>query len=78
MRLNVAAVCGGENMRPPEIENSTREEREQCIRKMFQCISDCDLCGLCKVFRGKEPEIAYQDYIDGKKSFLEISMEYRG
>jgi hypothetical protein len=64
-------------MRPPEIEESTREEREQCIRSMFQCKGDCDACGLCQVFHGKEPEIAYQDYIDGKRSFLEISMEYR-
>lgn len=64
-------------MRPPEISESTKEERENCIRQMFQCKGDCDVCGLCRVFHGKEPEIAYQDYIDGKRSFLEISMEYR-
>lgn len=64
-------------MRPPEIRESTREEREMCIRQMFQCKGDCDACGICKVFHGKEPEIAYRDYIDGKRSFLEISMEYR-
>ena len=64
-------------MRPPEIEDSTREEREQCIRDLFRCKGDCDACGLCQVYRGKEPEIAYQDYIEGKRSFLEISMEYR-
>ncbi|MBQ9156052.1 MAG: hypothetical protein IJ137_04670 [Eubacterium sp.] len=64
-------------MRPPDIENSTKEERQAVIREMFKCIADCDSCGLCKVFRGKEPEIAYEDYIEGKRSFLEISMEYR-
>ena len=64
-------------MRPPEIENSSREERETVIREMFKCRGDCDACGLCAVFRGKEPEIAYQDYIDGKCSFLEISREFR-
>ena len=64
-------------MRPPDIENSTREERQAVIREMFKCIADCDACGLCRVFRGKEPEIAYQDYIEGKRSFVEISMEYR-
>jgi hypothetical protein len=64
-------------MRPPDIENSTKEERYQCIKQMFTCKGDCDYCGQCQVFRGKEPEIVYQDYIDGKRSFLEISMEYR-
>ncbi len=64
-------------MRPPDIKDSTRDERLACIRQMFQCKADCDSCGLCQVFHGKEPEIAYQDYIDGVRSFLEISMEYR-
>ena len=64
-------------MRPPEIETSTKEEREAFILKQFQCISDCDSCGLCQVFRGESPEIAYQDYIDGKADYLEVSMRYR-
>jgi hypothetical protein len=64
-------------MRPPEIEASTKEERARAIRQMYPCIADCDLCGICKVFHGKEPEIAYADYIDGKRSFLDVSMDYR-
>lgn len=64
-------------MRPPEIEDSTKEEREAAIHEMFKCKGDCDNCGICAAYRGKSPEIVYQDYIDGKRSFLDISMEYR-
>ena len=65
-------------MRPPEISDSTKEERAEYIRKRFVCISDCDMCGLCKVFHGKNPEIAYADYIDGKRDYLDVSADYRG
>ncbi|MEQ3122657.1 MAG: hypothetical protein ACLSV3_05650 [Roseburia sp.] len=45
-------------MRPPEIETSTEEERRQYVKNTFPCIADCDMCGLCMVFRGKDPELA--------------------
>lgn len=47
-------------MRPPEIGNSTEEERRQYIKNTFRCIADCDMCGLCTVFHGKDPEDAYE------------------
>ena len=57
-------------MRAPEIMHSTEEERRQYIKDTFKCIADCDMCGLCIVFRGKDPELAYADYISvyGDKS----------
>ena len=64
-------------MRPPDIEGSTKEERLEAVQSMFRCIGDCDSCGLCKVFKGKEPVIAYQDYIEGKVSFIEVSERFR-
>lgn len=64
-------------MRVPEIETSTEAERRQYIKNAFQCIADCEMCGLCTVFRGKDPELAYADYISGKRSYLEVSQEYR-
>ena len=64
-------------MRPPDIESSTIEQRREAVQSYFRCKGDCDLCGLCKVFKGKEPVSAFQDYIDGKRSFQEIMMEYR-
>ena len=64
-------------MRAPEIETSTEAERRQYIKNAFLCIADCEMCGLCTVFRGKDPELAYTDYISGKRSYLEVSQEYR-
>lgn len=64
-------------MRPPKISDSTKEERQGCIREMFPCIGDCDSCGLCQIFHGKEPEIVFDDYIEGRREFLDISRECR-
>lgn len=64
-------------MLPPEIERSTPEEREAYIREALRCKSDCENCGMCRVFRGKTPEVVYAEYIAGKRSFAEITMEYR-
>lgn len=61
----------------PDIMSSTQEERRRYIKERFPCIADCDMCGLCKVFRGKDAETAYKEYIDGEKSFLEVSACYR-
>jgi hypothetical protein len=61
----------------PEISESTIEERRAYIKKRFPCIADCDMCGLCKVFRGKDAETAYADYIQGNRSFVEVSADYR-
>ncbi len=63
--------------RPPEIAQSTAEERRNYIKQRFHCIADCDMCGLCTVFRGKDPEEAYRDYIEGTRSFPEVSSDFR-
>ena len=62
---------------PPEIKASTIEERRAYIKERFPCIADCDMCGLCKVFHGKDAESAYADYIQGERTFLEVSEEYK-
>ena len=61
----------------PEIINSTTEERRAYIKGRFPCIADCDMCGLCKVFHGKDAETAYADYINGNRSFTEVSDDYK-
>lgn len=61
----------------PDIETSTREQRLEYINKTYWCRSDCDSCGICQVFRGKDPLTVYEDYIEGKRTFQEISEEYR-
>ncbi len=48
-------------MKAPEIEESTEEERKEYIKNAFKCIADCDMCGLCTVFKGKDPELVYAD-----------------
>ena len=61
----------------PDIMNSSPEERRIFIKERFPCIADCDMCGLCKVFHGKDAETAYDDYIQGKRSFMEVSDDYK-
>ena len=61
----------------PEIHNSTKEEREAFIREQYKCIADCDSCGICAVFHGKEPVTAFDAYINGTKDYLEVCAEYR-
>lgn len=63
--------------RIPDIIDSTEEERREFVKKRFPCIADCDMCGLCKVFRGKDAENAYHDYIKGKRSFMDVSEDYK-
>lgn len=61
----------------PEITASTKQERLAYIKERFPCIADCDMCGLCTVFHGKDAETAYKEYIDGQKSFMEVSAYYK-
>ena len=61
---------------PPDIETSTAAEREKYIYDNFYCRGNCEICGICKVYHGKSPELVYSDYIDGKRSFQEIAKEY--
>ncbi len=64
-------------MAAPQIDDSTEDERREFIKNTYKCIADCDLCGICQVFKGMEPETAYQDYILGKRSYLEVSEDFR-
>ena len=61
----------------PDNLTSTEEERREYIKNRYPCISDCDMCGLCKVFHGKDPENAYADYIKGTRSFQSVSEDYK-
>ena len=61
----------------PDINSSTVEERREYIKKTFPCIADCDMCGLCAVFHGKDAETAYDDYITGKRTYTEVSNSFK-
>lgn len=61
----------------PLVAESTREEREAYVDEKYHCLSDCDLCGLCHVFHGHEPLLAFVDYINGRAEFAEVAQRYR-
>ena len=58
------------------IKDTTREEREEIIRKFLDCGEGCENCSSCWL-GGGDPFQMYQDYIDGKKEISEINAEYR-
>ena len=70
-------MMAGQSIRPPEISESTPEQRRDYIVEKFHCISDCDSCGICTVFHGKDPEDAYRDYIEGIRSFWDVSADFK-
>lgn len=61
----------------PGIEGSTREERLEYVRDKWGCINNCRLCGRCCILRGQEAEIVYADYIEGRRSYMDITLEIR-
>ena len=64
-------------MMTPDIETSTREERLEFIREEFKCLGNCPICGKCSFLRGREAEDLYADYIEGHRSFRDITAEHR-
>ena len=55
-------------MTAPNIESSTREERLDYVLNEWKCLHNCEICGKCHVLKGRNEEILYADYIDGKRS----------
>ena len=64
-------------MVPPDIAPSTREERLAYVRKAWECMHNCELCGKCRVLKGRDAETLYADYIDGKRTYLDVTLEIR-
>ena len=61
----------------PDIESSTREERLDYVLNEWRCLQNCEICGKCHVLKGRSEEILYADYIDGKRSYMDITLEIR-
>ena len=68
---------GLDGMGTPDIESSTREERLEFVRNEFRCLGNCPICGKCSFLRGREAEDLYADYIEGRRSFRDITAEHR-
>lgn len=65
------------DMIPPTIEQSTKEERRKYVLSAWECLHDCESCGKCRILKGKDAETLYADYIDGKRSYIDITLDIR-
>ncbi len=61
----------------PKIETSTAEERRDYVLEAWRCLHDCEACGKCRILKGRDPETLYADYIEGKRSYMDITLEIR-
>ena len=64
-------------MQPPKIDNSTREEPQAYVIDAWRCLHDCESCGKCRILMGRDAETLYADYIEGKRSYMDITLEIR-
>ena len=64
-------------MQPPQIENSTREERQAYVLDAWKCLHNCEICGKCHILKGRDLETLYADYIKGKRSYMDVTLEIR-
>lgn len=64
-------------MTAPSIESSTREERLAFVQDAWKCLHNCELCGKCRVLKGRNEEALYADYIAGKRKYIDITLEIR-
>ena len=65
-------------MSAPQIENSTKEERRAYVQEAWKCLHDCEACGKCRILKGRDAETLYADYIEGRRSYIDITLETRG
>ena len=64
-------------MIPPKITESSVEERRAFVLEAWKCLHDCEACGKCRVLKGKDAEVLYADYIEGIRSYMDITLEIR-
>ncbi len=64
-------------MTAPDIEHSTREERLAFVQEQWTCLHNCELCGKCHILKGRNEELLYADYIEGKRPYMDITLEIR-
>ncbi len=64
-------------MTPPPIEQSTQEARRAYVLDAWKCLHDCESCGKCRILKGKDAETLYVDYIEGKRSYMDVTLGLR-
>lgn len=58
------------------IRDTSRQEREEIVRRSLDCGSGCENCSSCWL-GGGDAFAMYQPYIDGEKELAQINAEYR-
>ena len=43
----------------------------------WKCLHDCEACGKCRILKGRDATTLYADYINGTRSYMEITFEIR-
>ena len=61
----------------PPIDNSTKEERRAYVLEAWKCLHDCEVCGKCRILKGRDAEVLYADYIESKRSYMDVTLEIR-
>lgn len=64
-------------MTPPPTEQSTQEARRAYVLDAWKCLHDCESCGKCRILKGKDAETLYADYIESKRSYMDVTLEVR-
>ena len=64
-------------MSAPSIKDSTAEMPRAYVAEAWKCLHDCEMCGKCRVLRGREAEFLYADYIEGKREYMDVTKEIR-
>ena len=59
------------------IEQSTKEERRAFVMEAWKCLHDCESCGKCRVLKGKDAETLYADYIEGERTYMDVTLDIR-
>ena len=60
-----------------QIDNSIPKERLAYVLEAWKCLHDCEACGKCRILKGRDAEILYADYIEGKRSYMEVTLDIR-
>lgn len=56
-------------------KDTTREEREEIVRRSLSCESGCENCSGCALGVG-DPFKMYQPYIEGKEEIRDINRRF--
>ena len=59
------------------LERKQQYLRRQFVKEQWKCMNHCPSCGKCRILKGKDPEELYADFIDGKRTYMDITLEIR-